>query len=58
MKRIVLLAIAAIMTLSVSAASPEKVKKVKEVKEVTFSVHLHCENCVKKVQEKIGRAHV
>lgn len=54
MKRIVLLAIAAIMTFSVSAASPEKVKKVKEVKEVTFSVHLHCENCVKKVQENIS----
>ena len=53
MKRIVLMAIAAIMTLS-AAASPEKVKKVKEVKEVTFSVHLHCENCVKKVQENIA----
>ena len=54
MKRIILMAIAAIMTLSAAAASPEKVKKVKEVKEVTFSVHLHCENCVKKVQENIS----
>lgn len=54
MKRIILLAVAALMTLSGVAASPEKVKKVKEVKEVTFSVHLHCENCVKKVQENIS----
>jgi copper chaperone CopZ len=54
MKRIILLAVAALMTLSAVAASPQKVKKVKEVKEVTFSVHLHCENCVKKVQENIS----
>ena len=54
MKRIILLAVAALMTLTAVAASPEKVKKVKEVKEVTFSVHLHCENCVKKVQENIS----
>ena len=54
MKRIILLAVAALMALSAVAASPEKVKKVKEVKEVIFSVHLHCENCVKKVQENIS----
>ena len=54
MKRIILMAVAALMTFSAVAASPEKVKKVKEVKEVTFSVHLHCENCVKKVQENIS----
>ena len=29
-------------------------KKKGEVKEVTFLVHLHCENCVKKVQENIA----
>jgi len=29
-------------------------KKKAEVKEVTFRVHLHCENCVKKVQENIA----
>lgn len=29
-------------------------KSKKEVKEVTFSVHLHCANCVKKVQENIA----
>ena len=54
MKRIILLAVAALIALSAAASSPEKVKKVKEVKEVTFSVHLHCENCVKKVQENIS----
>lgn len=54
MKRIILMAIAAIVTFSAAATSPEKVKKVKEVKEVTFNVHLHCENCVKKVQENIS----
>ena len=29
-------------------------KKKAELKEVTFSVHLHCANCVKKVQENIS----
>ena len=48
------MALAAIMTLSAVAASPENVKKVKEVKVVTFSVNLHCANCVKKVQENIS----
>lgn len=32
---------------------PSKKKKA-ELKEVTFHVHLHCENCVKKVQENIA----
>lgn len=32
----------------------KKPKKKAEVKEVTFSVHLHCQNCVKKVQENIA----
>ena len=54
MKRIILLAIAALMTLSAVAGTPEKPKKTKEVKEVTFNVHLHCANCVKKVQENIA----
>ena len=54
MKRIILLAIAALMTLSAVAGTPEKSKKTKEVKEVTFNVHLHCANCVKKVQENIA----
>lgn len=29
-------------------------KKKGEIKEVVFSVNLHCENCVKKVQENIA----
>ena len=29
-------------------------KKKAEIKEVTFSVHLHCQNCVNKVQENIA----
>jgi copper chaperone CopZ len=29
-------------------------KKKAEIKEVTFKVHLHCENCVKKVRENIS----
>ena len=64
MKRIILIALAALMAVSVSAsefqtAAPavqtqKKAKKVKEVKEVVFNVHLHCMNCVKKVQENIS----
>ena len=54
MKRIILLAIAALMTISAVAGTPEKSKKTKEVKEVTFNVHLHCANCVKKVQDNIA----
>lgn len=42
----------AMMAFSVSlSAGP---KKKGEVKEVTFSVHLHCENCVNKVQENVA----
>ncbi|MBQ8838652.1 MAG: heavy-metal-associated domain-containing protein [Bacteroidales bacterium] len=29
-------------------------RKKGETKEVTFHVHLHCNNCVKKVQDNIG----
>ncbi len=57
------------MTVSVSSAAASTIdmteqsvltdkkpakKKKGEVKEVTFNVHLHCENCVKKVQENIA----
>ena len=64
MKRIILIALATLMAVSVSAsefqtAAPaaqtqKKAKKTKEVKEVVFNVHLHCMNCVKKVQENIS----
>ena len=69
MKKTIILAIAALMTFSVSSAyaattdvaaqssltdnKPAK-KKKGELKEVTFNVHLHCENCMKKVQENIS----
>ena len=69
MKKTIILAIAALMTVSVSSAyaattdltaqssltdnKPAK-KKKGELKEVTFNVHLHCENCMKKVQENIS----
>lgn len=29
-------------------------KKNREIKEVTFNVHIHCESCVKKIQENIA----
>ncbi|MBE6250716.1 MAG: cation transporter [Bacteroidales bacterium] len=36
-------------------ADTKPAKKVKgEIKEVTFNVHLHCNNCVKKLQENIA----
>jgi len=70
MKKTIILTIAALMTISFasvnmaaasvaeSSAVTEKQKPSKkkkgEVKEVTFLVHLHCENCVKKVQENIA----
>ena len=64
MKRIILIALVALMAVSASAsefqtAAPaaqtqKKAKKTKEVKEVVFNVHLHCMNCVKKVQENIS----
>lgn len=37
-----------------SLAEKKPKKKKGEIKEVVFSVHLHCENCVKKVQENIS----
>lgn len=39
---------------NVVAADAKPKKKKGEVKEVVFVVHLHCENCVKKVQENIA----
>ena len=42
------------MTETVAAADKKPAKKKGEIKEVVFSVHLHCANCVKKVQENIA----
>ena len=64
MKRIVVIAIAALMGFSAFAAgtsvtetsvSSQVFKKSKaEIKEVVFHAHLHCNSCVKKVQENIA----
>lgn len=65
MKRIII-SIAALMTLFVSSMyasgvsgdvfqTVKKTNKAKaEIKEVNFHVHLHCANCVKKVQDNIA----
>lgn len=64
MKRIVIIALAALIGISLSAAeftvndasvSSQIFKKSKaEIKEVIFHAHLHCNNCVKKIQENIS----
>ena len=52
MKKAIIIIMTALMAFSVSlSAGP---KKKAELKEVTFSVHLHCENCVNKVNENIA----
>ncbi len=52
MKKSIIIILTALMAFAVSSYAGPK-KKV-ELKEVTFSVHLHCANCVKKVQENIS----
>ena len=52
MKKAIIIIMTALMAFSVSLSAGPK-KKV-EIKEVTFSVHLHCQNCVNKVQENIS----
>ena len=64
MKRIVLIALAALIGFSAysannvmteASASAQIFKKSKaEIKEVVFHVNLHCNSCVKKVQENIA----
>lgn len=39
---------------AVAAADKKPEKKAAEIKAAHFHVHLHCENCVKKVQENIA----
>jgi copper chaperone CopZ len=52
MKKSLIIIMTALMAFAVSSfAGP---KKKGELKEVTFCVHLHCANCVKKVQENIA----
>ena len=52
MKKSIIIIITALMAFAVSSYAGPKTKA--ELKEVTFSVHLHCANCVKKVQENIS----
>lgn len=48
-------AYAADNTVATAAQQTQKTKKAKaEIKEVNFHVHLHCANCVKKVQDNIA----
>lgn len=69
MKKTIILTVAALMTVSAATSVASTVtsaesavltdskpakKKKGEIKEVTFNVHLHCENCMKKVQENIS----
>ena len=68
MKKTIILTVTALMTVSAATSVASTVvsaeqavltdkkpaKKKGEIKEVTFNVHLHCENCVKKVQENIA----
>jgi copper chaperone CopZ len=68
MKKTIILTVVALMTVSAATSVASTVvsaeqavltdkkpaKKKGEIKEVTFNVHLHCENCVKKVQENIA----
>ena len=66
MKKTIIIILSALVAFSASAYAadftemstltdnkPAK-KAKKEVKEVVFSVHLHCNSCVKKVQENIA----
>ena len=41
-----------VTTVEAQAQKPKKAKA--EIKEVNFHVHLHCANCVKKVQDNIA----
>ena len=65
MKKTIIIILSALAVFSVpasaaeSAVSMEQVhkhsKKVKaEIKDVTFNVEIHCENCLKKLQENIA----
>ncbi len=68
MKKTIILTLAALMTISMSSAVASAIdtteasaltdkkpsKKKKDIREVTFHVHLHCANCVKKVEENIA----
>ena len=64
MKNTIIIILTALMAFSTTAVAADMTvpaeqttkhsKKKAEIKEVTFKVHLHCENCVKKVRENIS----
>ena len=64
MKKTIILMLAALVAFTapsfvqdnvvVSAQTKKKARVKAEIKEVTFDVKLHCNNCVKKVQENIA----
>ena len=64
MKNTIIIILTALMAFSTTAIAADmsvpteqtakKAKKKAEIKEVTFKVHIHCENCVKKVRENIS----
>ena len=64
MKKTIILMLAALVAFTapsfvqdnvvVSAQTKKKARVKAEIKEVNFHVHLHCANCVKKVQENIA----
>ncbi len=66
MKKTIILTLAALMTISVSSAATiestaqtsledrKPAKKKKDIREVSFHVHLHCQDCVNKVQDNIA----
>ena len=51
MKRIIIILVALVSTLTMSA---DNKKKAKNVESVTFNVSMHCENCQKKIEGTIG----
>lgn len=65
MKKTIIIILAALVAFSTSAlasdyspavsSAQQKQKKVKaELKEVTFTAHIHCAGCVKKLQENLS----
>ena len=64
MKNTIIIILTALMAFSTTAVASEmstpaeqttkQAKKKAEIKEVTFKVHLHCANCVKKVRENLS----
>ena len=62
MKKTIITILSALMAFSASMSAVEMTsltsvvaaKPKAEIKEVTFDAHLHCANCVKKVQENIA----